>query len=76
VEEFDQLCCQEQELTSSCIKENPKAYCVWNHRLFVLKQKPIPDFQTERYMIDIFFESDPRNCNIWLNKHKFTVGII
>lgn len=41
---------------------NPKAYCVWLHRRWVLEHSPDPQWVYEKSLCDLFLKHDERNC--------------
>ncbi|RWS15486.1 geranylgeranyl transferase type-2 subunit alpha-like protein [Dinothrombium tinctorium] len=63
--EFEILCENELELTSSCLLKNPKSYCVWHHRAWVLQTMEKPNFKREIMLCNQFLEMDERNFHCW-----------
>ena len=45
-----------------CLKVNPKAYCIWSHREWVMTHTPSPDWKNEKALCDLFLKYDERNC--------------
>lgn len=41
---------------------NPKEYAVWNHRKWLLRTMPDPDWQFELKTVEGLLEKDARNC--------------
>ncbi|KAF0989030.1 hypothetical protein HZS_1142 [Henneguya salminicola] len=64
-EKFDHLCEQELELISQCINHDSKAYCVWNHRIYVFNIKPTRNFEIEHEHICRILMKEPRNFHCW-----------
>ena len=50
------------DLTSQCLKRNPKEYAVWEHRKWVLRTMPDPDWRFELRTVEGLLEKDARNC--------------
>lgn len=53
---------QDLDLTSQCLRRNPKEYAVWEHRKWVLKTMPDPDWRLELKTVEALLERDARNC--------------
>ena len=53
---------QDLDLTAQCLKRNPKEYAVWEHRKWVLKTMPDPDWRYELKTVEAMLERDARNC--------------
>lgn len=49
-------------LTAKCLTRNPKEYAIWEHRKWVLKTMPDPDWGYEFKMVQALLERDARNC--------------
>lgn len=49
-------------LTSQCLQRNPKEYAVWEHRKWVLRTMPDPDWRFELRTVEGLLEKDARNC--------------
>lgn len=49
-------------LTAKCLLRNPKEYAVWEHRKWILKTMPDPDWGYEFKMVQGLLERDARNC--------------
>ena len=62
VEEGCKICEVEQLLTQQCLRVNPKSYCVWLHRQWIMEHSPQPDWTAERQLCDLFLKYDERNC--------------
>ena len=50
------------DLTSYSLKRNPKNYAVWEHRKWLLRTMPDPDWAFELKMVEAQLEKDARNC--------------
>ncbi len=61
-EEFTVLCCKELLLLETCLRVNPKAYCVWLSRQWILLHSPAPDWLREKELCDKLLNYDDRNC--------------
>ena len=58
------MCGEEKTLTQQCLKVNPKSYCVWLHRQWVLERSPQPDWTSEVSLCNLFLKYDERNCEL------------
>lgn len=54
------------DLTSQCLRRNPKEYSVWNHRKWLLRTMPDPDWRFELKTVEGLLEKDARNCRFCL----------
>ena len=61
-EEMKELCKYELNLLERCLRTNPKAYCVWLHRKWVLEHSQNPHWAHEKSLCDLFLKYDERNC--------------
>lgn len=64
VDEAMKACGVEQMLTQQCLRVNPKSYCAWLHRQWVMEHSPQPDWDAERQLCDLFLKYDERNCTL------------
>ncbi|CAI7999217.1 Geranylgeranyl transferase type-2 subunit alpha, partial [Geodia barretti] len=64
-EEALKACSVEQSLTQQCLRVNPKSYCIWLHRQWVLDHSPRPDWTHEIGLCDLFLKYDERNFHCW-----------
>ena len=61
-ENSESLCNKELLLLQQCLRGNPKAYCVWLHRRWVMEHSPTPNWNNEKSLCDLFLKYDERNC--------------
>lgn len=62
-------------LTAKCLLRNPKDYSIWEHRKWILKTMPDPDWGYEFKMVQGLLERDARNCKARLPFHAGLLGI-
>jgi geranylgeranyl transferase type-2 subunit alpha len=53
---------QDLDLTLQALRQNPKNYSTWEHRKWLLKQLPEPQWKGELALVGKFLEADARNC--------------
>ena len=63
-DEAGQLCSEELALLERCLLVNPKSYCVWFHRAWILGHAPAPDWLHEKSLCNRFLKYDERNCEL------------
>lgn len=56
------LLSQDILLTLQALRQNPKNYSVWEHRKWLLRNLPEPDWRFELGLVNKFLEADARNC--------------
>lgn len=61
-EEMCGLVDNEVRLTENCLQVNPKSYCAWHHRGWVLDLHPTPNWKRELALCTKFLCMDERNC--------------
>lgn len=61
--ESQQILSQDILLTLQALRQNPKNYSVWEHRKWLLRTMPQPDWRFELGLVNKFLEADARNCS-------------
>ncbi|XP_019849488.1 PREDICTED: geranylgeranyl transferase type-2 subunit alpha-like [Amphimedon queenslandica] len=64
-EDSETMCKTELNILERCLRVNPKAYCVWLHRRWVLEHSPAPQWAHEKQLCDLFLNHDERNFHCW-----------
>ncbi|GAA5827627.1 hypothetical protein JCM3770_006876 [Rhodotorula araucariae] len=64
------------QLTNASLKLNPKVYCVWEHRKWVLETMPDADWGFEFKMVEMYLEKDARNFHSWDYRRYLVTSIL
>ena len=53
---------KELQFLQACLQVNPKGYGIWEHRCWLMRSHPRPDWSGELALCNKFLEYDERNC--------------
>ncbi|KAG1699319.1 Geranylgeranyl transferase type-2 subunit alpha [Nymphon striatum] len=64
-EEIIKLFKDDLGFTEICLRNNPKSYCAWHHRHWVMQNTPKPDWERELKICNQYLLLDERNFHCW-----------
>lgn len=64
-DDVTEFCQNELALLERCLRSNPKAYCIWVHRQWIMDHTPNPNWDQEKRLCDLFLSYDERNFHCW-----------
>mmetsp|Transcript_7578 Transcript_7578/g.19436 ORF Transcript_7578/g.19436 Transcript_7578/m.19436 type:complete len:376 (+) Transcript_7578:94-1221(+) len=63
--EGKELAQQELKLIQTALQKNPKSYCTWQHRKWIVAHKHLVDLEDELRLCDLLLTVDDRNFHCW-----------
>ncbi|XP_029188106.2 geranylgeranyl transferase type-2 subunit alpha-like isoform X3 [Acropora millepora] len=70
---LQEICQRELSFLTNCLQVNPKSYCVWHHRQWIMEFMPQPSWKEELRLCNLFLSYDARNFHCW-DYRRYTVN--
>lgn len=61
-DEVQEIFTKDLHLTETCLQVNPKSYCTWHHRCWILENITEPNWENEVKLCTKYLRIDERNC--------------